>query len=287
MAVATDSSLEARIDGLAEAAASAGLDALLLTSDASIAYVTGFRPLQLERFFGVLVRASGDGLLVVPRLDEGQVAAAPARLERLVYDAGTTGLPELERALEGRGRIGVEEDHLILGRGRALAAAGLDLVAADDVVMGRRARKDEAEVGRIRAACGAVSEALGRLFEDLRPGAVERVVNARVEGQLREQGATESHPLILFGENAANPHAQPGERELRPGDVVCFPAGPRGAHVVANRGVEPARVLIASTLLTPSISVYPDSDKVGARPGVPQDTLNFRRSDAVDYWEGE
>jgi Xaa-Pro dipeptidase len=221
MAVAAGNSLETRIAKLAEAASGAGLDGLLLTSDASIAYVTGFRPLQLERFFGVLVRASGDGLLVVPRLDVGQVAEAPAPLERLVYDAGSTGLPELVRALNGRGTIGVEESHLILGRARALTEAGLELVPAEDAVMARRARKDDAEIERIRAACAILSETLTRLFDELRVGAVERIVNARVEGDLREQGATDVHSLILFGESAANPHGQPGDRELRRGDVVC------------------------------------------------------------------
>jgi uncharacterized cupin superfamily protein len=74
-----------------------------------------------------------------------------------------------------------------------------------------------------------------------------------------------------------------GERELRRGDVVCFPPGPDGAHVV--RG--PARVLILSANHSPSISVYPDSDKLGTRPGGDDDRLNFRRADAVDYWDGE
>lgn len=74
-----------------------------------------------------------------------------------------------------------------------------------------------------------------------------------------------------------------GERELRRGDVVCFPSGPDGAHAV--RG--PGRVLILSANRTPSISVYPDSDKLGTRPKVDDDRLNFRRSDAVDYWDGE
>jgi uncharacterized cupin superfamily protein len=77
-----------------------------------------------------------------------------------------------------------------------------------------------------------------------------------------------------------------GERTLRAGDVVCFPAGPEGAHDV--RG--PGRVLILSTNRWPSISVYPDSDKLGARPSPAvddPDRLNFRRGDAVDYWEGE
>jgi uncharacterized cupin superfamily protein len=74
-----------------------------------------------------------------------------------------------------------------------------------------------------------------------------------------------------------------GERELRPGDVVCFPSGPDGAHAV--RG--PGRVLILSANREPSISVYPDSDKVGTRPGGDVDRLNFRRGDSVDYWDGE
>ena len=74
-----------------------------------------------------------------------------------------------------------------------------------------------------------------------------------------------------------------GERELRTGDVLCFPSGPDGAHAV----VGPGRVLLLSANRTPSISVYPDSDKLGSRPGGDEDNLNFRRGDAVDYWEGE
>jgi uncharacterized cupin superfamily protein len=74
-----------------------------------------------------------------------------------------------------------------------------------------------------------------------------------------------------------------GERELRRGDVVCFPVGPPGAHAV--RG--PGRVLILSANREPSISAYPDSDKLGTRPGGEEERLNFRRADAVDYWDGE
>jgi hypothetical protein len=48
-------------------------------------------------------------------------------------------------------------------------------------------------------------------------------------------------------------------------------------------------VLLLSANREPSISVYPDGDKIGTRPaGVEDpDRLNFRRADAVDYWEGE
>jgi uncharacterized cupin superfamily protein len=74
-----------------------------------------------------------------------------------------------------------------------------------------------------------------------------------------------------------------GIARVRAGELICFRTGPDGAHGV--RG--PGRVLIFSANREPSISVYPDSDKVGTRPGDGVDRLNFRRSDAVEYWEGE
>jgi uncharacterized cupin superfamily protein len=74
-----------------------------------------------------------------------------------------------------------------------------------------------------------------------------------------------------------------GERTLEAGDLVCFPAGTEGAHTV--RG--PGRVMLMSANRSPSISAYPESGKLGTRPADDRDRLNFRRADAVDYWEGE
>ena len=74
-----------------------------------------------------------------------------------------------------------------------------------------------------------------------------------------------------------------GERLLRRGDLVCFPSGPDGAHAVRGLG----RILIFSTGTRPSVSVYPDSDKVGVRGLGDEEHLDFRRGDGVDYWEGE
>ena len=74
-----------------------------------------------------------------------------------------------------------------------------------------------------------------------------------------------------------------GARTLAPGDVVCFPQGAVGAHAVTG----PGRILMLSNGTSPVISVYPDSEKVGTRPAERSDNLNFRRGDAVDYWDGE
>ena len=74
-----------------------------------------------------------------------------------------------------------------------------------------------------------------------------------------------------------------GERALRRGDLICFPSGAEGAHAV--RG--PGRIVLFSTGGRPSISVYPDSDKVGVRGEGDEEHLDFRRGDGVDYWDGE
>jgi len=71
-----------------------------------------------------------------------------------------------------------------------------------------------------------------------------------------------------------------GERELRAGDVIGFPQREEGAHTFYNRGSEPARIVIFSTLRS-GYCTYPDSDKVTGGGRV------FRRADAVDYWNGE
>jgi uncharacterized cupin superfamily protein len=74
-----------------------------------------------------------------------------------------------------------------------------------------------------------------------------------------------------------------GEHELSPGDLVCFPEGPDGAHKVTNRTEDPVRIVMFSTKAKTAMAVYPDSNKVGVWP------LGklFRIDDAVDYWDGE
>jgi uncharacterized cupin superfamily protein len=54
-----------------------------------------------------------------------------------------------------------------------------------------------------------------------------------------------------------------GEERLEPFDVVFFPPGPAGAHLVRNTGESPARVAMFSSASAAGAVVYPDSDTVG------------------------
>lgn len=86
-----------------------------------------------------------------------------------------------------------------------------------------------------------------------------------------------------------------GERELGPGEVVACPVGGAGAHRLDNRGSEPARVLIVSTMLYPEVNEYPDSGKLMARnypsggepPAEPLDVILRTDARVDDYFAGE
>jgi uncharacterized cupin superfamily protein len=77
-----------------------------------------------------------------------------------------------------------------------------------------------------------------------------------------------------------------GVTELEPMDVVFFPTGPEGAHEIRNDSDAPVRILMWSTVVVPTATTYPDSDKVGIWTGNPADDLIVPRSAGVDYWAG-
>jgi len=78
-----------------------------------------------------------------------------------------------------------------------------------------------------------------------------------------------------------------GTEALEPFDVAFFPMGPAGAHEVRNDSEQPARVVMWSTVVTPTATAYPDSDKVAVWTGDKAEDLIVRRSSGVDYFDGE
>jgi uncharacterized cupin superfamily protein len=84
--------------------------------------------------------------------------------------------------------------------------------------------------------------------------------------------------LVVDGTVAVR--APDGERELRRGEIVRFPAGADGAHQIVNRSDAKARLLLFSKASVPAVSVYPDSDAVGVWPD--DDTeYYFKRGNAI------
>ena len=93
---------------------------------------------------------------------------------------------------------------------------------------------------------------------------------------------------LLLLDGALTLRTPDSERAIEHGELVCFPAGPDGAHKVATIGDVTARFLMFSSARVPAVAVYPDSDKVGVWTSGDVDDFMFRRGDAkVDYYDGE
>src|SRR5256885_16419263 len=130
--------------------------------------------------------------------------------------------------------------------------------------------------GRIDVSQAVGSEGTAMYIYDLPPGRSSSPYHYEYEEE-----------WLLVLEGAVVVRAPDGEQTLERGDLVCFPAGPAGAHKVMNRGESTARIMMFSNARVPAVSVYPDSDKIGVWPGDEGDELIFKRSTAVPWSEGE
>ena len=77
-----------------------------------------------------------------------------------------------------------------------------------------------------------------------------------------------------------------GERPVRAGDLLFFPAGEQGAHKLTNSSDSAPLVYIDfDTIAAMDVAVYPDSRKVGIWSA----ELNkvFRLADKTHYYDGE
>jgi uncharacterized cupin superfamily protein len=132
---------------------------------------------------------------------------------------------------------------------------------------------DAGKAARVRPKLGA--SRLGMSVYDLPAGAAI--------GPYHFEWTDEEWLIVLDGTPLLR--TPEGERTLQPGDTVCFPAGPDGAHHVKNAGDGAVRVAILSTKNQPGIAEYPDSDKVGVWVG--DQHYMLRRSEQLEYWDGE
>lgn len=75
---------------------------------------------------------------------------------------------------------------------------------------------------------------------------------------------------------------------IRAGDVIaCTAGGPETAHQIINTGDRELKYLAVSTMETPEICHYPDSDKFAVLDIASGFKHVGRREQGLDYWDGE
>src|SRR5919204_6536623 len=73
-----------------------------------------------------------------------------------------------------------------------------------------------------------------------------------------------------------------GEDQLEPWDLVFFPSGAAGAHLVRNNSESTARVAMFSSITAVGVVVYPDSDMINISTTDGTDDIVVQRSSGID-----
>ncbi|HWC36631.1 MAG TPA: Xaa-Pro peptidase family protein [Mycobacteriales bacterium] len=223
-----------RLARAAKAAADAGIDALLVTPGADLRYLVGYDALPLERLTCLVVPASGDPLLVVPRLEQHAAEASGATAHvalathgetddafRLVADRLNDALGRSPRSVGVADRMWAQQ----VLRFRELMA-GAEQRLAGEVLRPLRLRKLPDEIAALRGAAAAIDRVHSRMGEWLRPGRTEAAVARDIADAIIAEGhASVNFVIVGSGPNGASPHHHVSDRVIEAGDPVVIDIG--------------------------------------------------------------
>ena len=201
-----------------------GLDAMLVTSAPGERYAVGF-----EGEGWVLVSRDGARYSTAGRYIEAarqQVTGA----EIVLTERGQSHLALAREEIRRRGlkRVGFESGRVSADElGRWKDSLPCELVAAQGLLDGLRAAKDEEELARMRQAQRITDEAFREILNFIRPGLTEQEVAARLVYELLRRGGrrVSFDPIVAAGANGSMPHAVPGETVIQPGMFVTMDFG--------------------------------------------------------------
>lgn len=220
-----------RLARVQEATARAGLGAVFLTPGPDLRYVTGYEAKQLERLTCLVVPATGDPFLVVPRLELPAAQVSPAGglgVEMVAWDETDDPFALVAGRLpRDLARVGVADRMWAMMALRLRdAMPGTEQRAAGQVLRELRMRKSAAEVAALREAGAAIDRVHAMVPGLLKPGRTEREVGRDIaEAILAEGHTTVDFVIVASGPNGASPHHEVSDRVIQTGDPVVVDIG--------------------------------------------------------------
>ena len=222
-----------RLEQLRQAAASAGVDAVVLTPAATMTWLLGHHFDAHERLFLLIVPTSDAPVAVVPALEEANFRGAAPSVESLhLWDDADGPEKATAKAFKSLGkasRVAVEPlslrymefEHVR----RELPKAKIE--SAEQVVLALRLKKSDEEAAMMKKASKIAEAALEFTLRDVRPGRKETDIASKLSSELlrRGGGGISFGPIVLSGPKSALPHGVPDEREMQEGEFLLIDFG--------------------------------------------------------------
>jgi len=226
---------ESRRDKLRKLLKEKSLDALLVTEERNVTYLTGFTGDSSFLVIGQKAsRGTGELLLTDHRYTEQLETECPG----LALAVRGPGVKQADFAGDTLARLklpslGVESDAMSVGMFEKLREKlkGMKLALTENLVESLREIKDKGEIDEIREAVRIAERAFAVIRNTLRPERSEKDVADELEYQIRLFGGTcGAFPSIIgVGPRAALPHGRPvADSKIGDYDFVLIDWGARG-----------------------------------------------------------
>jgi len=211
-----------------------GFDGLALMPGPNMFYVSGIQVHVSERPILLFIPADDDPAIIIPTLEAMKAAAAGIPEDRIfAWDDAEGYQGAFQRAcahLElADYMLGVEALHMRVLELQMLQryAPGLQIAHAEPALSALRSVKDAGEIAAMEKAIAVAEKALKRLIPRIKIGLTERNIAAMLTQELLAAGAESMafNPIVAGGPNSAVPHATPGDRPIREGDMLVIDWG--------------------------------------------------------------
>jgi len=238
----------------------------------------------------VVAHADGEIDLIAIRLEEEtarQTAKSDPHLKVHATERGESD-SVIRRALDGAGTVGLnyrELTHSWFVRLDKLLP-GTRWVDASAAVRRARVTKEPAEIERLRKAAQIGSEVAQEIPSFLRAGMTELELAAEMEHRMNQHGASGRSfaTIVAFGPHAAEPHYEPSETRLKPGQsIVCdFGALHRryGSDITRTYHFGPRDEEMKRVYET--VAAAQKAAFATIRPGVPARDVHFAAVNVID-----
>lgn len=219
-----------RLSAAAARARAAGLAGLIITPGYDLRYLTGSRAQTFERLTALVVSASGESTVVLPRMELAALReSAVADLGLVVRDwvDGENPYRLVAQALGGApAAVAVTDSMPALHLLPLAEMLGVVPVLATGVLAALRMVKDVHEIEVLRTAGAAIDRVHAQVPRFLRPGRTEAEVAADITNAIVAEGHSAAAFVIVgSGPHGADPHHECSERELQVGDIVVVDIG--------------------------------------------------------------
>ena len=202
-----------------------GARQMLITDPMSIYYLTDVYVQPFERFFGLLLRVDGNHILFLNRLF---FVPQDVGIEKVWYSDTDPVEDIVAKYLDHSSPLAVDKDltarHLLPLMEKKAAASFINGSPAVDYTRGI---KDAEEQKKMIDASEINDAAMAQFKTLIHDGVTEAEATGRMLEIYRSLGAEgfSFSPLVAFGANAADPHHEPDDTVVKPGDCVLFDVG--------------------------------------------------------------